>query len=195
MEIYKKIQAAIDIIKASDLKKSGTNDYSKYDYYTPEQVENLVYAACKKVGLLNKYDLVNTEFGLIGSVTVIDLESGEREVYKAATALAKITATNETQQFGGTMTYNERYLLMSIYGIKDNNLDPDANEPKTKKTDAKQPEKKWLNKWSDKAKTKVNPDYTKVIEGAKTKGSTLSDLQSYFNISKEIQTEVTNDLK
>ncbi len=35
--VLSKISKAKNLIKNSDLKKAGHNDYSNYDYYTPEQ--------------------------------------------------------------------------------------------------------------------------------------------------------------
>ena len=42
------------------------------------------------------------------------------------------TATNETQQMGGTDTYSERYIKMKVFQIKDNNLDIDSQDNRTK---------------------------------------------------------------
>ena len=44
-----------------------------------------------------------------------------------------ITATNETQQMGGTDTYSERYIKMKVFQIKDNNLDIDSQDNRPKK--------------------------------------------------------------
>ena len=128
MSIYKKIQACRATIKASDLKKSGHNTYSNYDYYTPEQVDKLVYDACLGNGLFNKFELMRDANGLYGQITVIDLESKEEAVFIAATEMPSITATNASQQMGGCMTFAERYLKQTIYNIVDNNLDFDAHD-------------------------------------------------------------------
>ena len=45
-----------------------------------------------------------------------------------ASAIPDITATNAAQQLGGCMTYTERYLKMTAFGIVDNSLDPDTTE-------------------------------------------------------------------
>jgi hypothetical protein len=71
--------------------------------------------------------------------------------------------------------------------VKVNNDDP-------KKGDNEQ-EKKWLNKWSDRDKTKIIPLYYKIIEKAKTQGNTIKDLRKHYKISKEIEKEVEFDLK
>lgn len=126
IKVLKKIASARDAIKNSDLKKAGRNTHSNYDYYTPEQVSKLVNDACNTLSLLNTYELIRTEHGLLAQVTVFDLESDEYKLFSMATEIPSITATNIAQQLGGAVTYSERYLLMSIYDIKDNNLDFDT---------------------------------------------------------------------
>lgn len=130
MKVLQKIFKARRIIKSSNLTKVGRNEHSKYDYYTPEQVNKLVNDACEELQLLNIYQLKRTDLGLIGVVTVYDLESGEKEEFTQATEIPQITATNIAQQLGGAVTYSERYILMSIYDIKDNNLDFDTPQRK-----------------------------------------------------------------
>ena len=51
-EVLQKLLEARLAIYNSDLKKAGRNDYSSYDYYTPEQVERLVDNACSKVNCI-----------------------------------------------------------------------------------------------------------------------------------------------
>lgn len=138
--LLKKINEARKLIKQSDLKKAGRNTHSKYDYYTPEQVNKLVNDACNKQNLFNSYELIRTEHGLLAQLTVFDLDSDEFKTFSMATEIPQITATNIAQQLGGAVTYSERYLLMSIYDIKDNNLDFDSQEPKETKQQTKQPE-------------------------------------------------------
>src|SRR6056297_3447124 len=136
MEILSKIQQARQKIKQSDLKKSGWNDYSKYAYYTPEQVEKLVHDACYELNLFNKFDLIRSEEGLMAILTVYDLETQETIDFKIATEIPEIKATNAAQQLGGAVTYSERYLKMIAYEIKDNNLDFDTpKKPSESKTD------------------------------------------------------------
>lgn len=129
MEVLKKINEARQKIKTSNLKKSGRNNHSNYDYYTPEQVSKLVNDACLEVGLFNDYELIRDQYGLNAKITVYDLNNPEdNKVYTFATEMPQITATNAAQQLGGCMTYSERYGLMFIYDIKDNNLDFDADQ-------------------------------------------------------------------
>lgn len=127
--ILQKLQEARDIIKQSDLKKAGTNEYSKYDYYTPEQVEALVEKACKETGTICLCNLKADEFGLYQELVFIDINDSENSIlFQLRTKHGSLKATNETQQMGGTDTYSERYIKMKVFQIKDNNLDCDSQD-------------------------------------------------------------------
>lgn len=174
MKVLIKINQAREFIKTQNLKKEGKNTHSKYDYYTPEQVDDLVSKASKQFNLFNKYDLIRNELGLEGKVTVTDLDTGESETFTQVTGLAKITATNETQQYGGTVTYSERYLLQTIYGIKDNNLDPDT------------PQKQVPQKTQNKAQTEELSTID-ISDGAfleKWNGRIYKESEVYYNNNK-----------
>jgi len=204
--IYKKIEDAIDLIKNSPLKKQGRNTYSEYDYYTPEQVNKLVYDACKKVGLFVRFDLLRNEHGIEGLVTVFDSTDFKVSVeYKMASDVPSIKATNIAQQLGGAMTYTKRYMLMNIFDIVDNNLDFDTttntkkqSEPKEEKEDPKEdltPDgkpKQWLNRFAKDSET-VLPGYITIIHEAKKKGLTEKDLSKYYKISKNVASYLETD--
>ena len=127
-EVSKKLLEARKLIATTPIKKEGNNSYSKYDYFTPSQVSELVTKACQATGLLTMYSLENTEFGYEGHLAVLDTESGETLSFTMATAMPEITATNAAQKLGGMATFNERYLKMSVFEIVDNNLDFDAQD-------------------------------------------------------------------
>lgn len=126
--ILNKLNEARLHIYNSDLKKAGRNEYSNFDYYTPEQVERLVDGACSKTNTIVLCNLKADEFGLYQTLDFIDLESEETLHFEMRTKHGSITATNETQQMGGTDTYSERYIKMKVFQIKDNNLDPDNQD-------------------------------------------------------------------
>lgn len=141
MKTLVKIQKAIELIKGKNLKKLGKNKFSNYDYYTPEQVSELVIGATHEVGLLTKFDLIRNDLGITGRLSIFDIESDESPVvYEMASAIPDIKATNISQQLGGAMTYTKRYLLMNAFDITDNNLDFDTTE--NTQTTAKKQEQK-----------------------------------------------------
>jgi len=169
-ELIKKIQAARDFIKKSNLKKAGKNDFSKYSYYTPEQINKLVYDAEKEAGLFHKFDLLRDENGLHGYLVIYDIETAETFQFTQATAIPDIKATVSTQQLGGAVTYTNRYLLMTAYDIVDNNLDFDAHDNRTAPV-----VKKWLN-----------PDtieWSKAIKFLSEDGNTMADVKKGYKIS------------
>ena len=129
MKILEKLNKAIEIIKKSDLKKKGKNTFSKYDYFTPEQVSELVINACHEVKLYPKFDLVRNELGITGILAIYDIETDEPPIeFVMASAIPEIKATNISQQLGGAMTYTKRYLLMNAFDIVDNRLEFDTDE-------------------------------------------------------------------
>lgn len=138
--LKQKIAIARQIIAETPMRKDGKNKFSNYDYFTPAQVEQLVQDASNKVGILCCYNLEQDPLGgYMASVVVHDLESDHALVFKLATAKPEIKATNEAQKLGGMMTYSQRYLKMSIFGIADNNLDFDSQDNRAPKAAPKVP--------------------------------------------------------
>lgn len=140
--IYQKIMNVRSAIKSTTIKKEGRNTYSNYDYFTPGQIDSITFDECKKEGLFNKYDLKRTSLGLVAQMQVVEIETGESELFELAMEIPEIKATNITQQLGGAMTYSKRYLLMNIYDISDNTLDFDSQDNKKQTEKPKQPENK-----------------------------------------------------
>lgn len=129
MNIYEKLDKARELVRSTKHKKAGRNDYSQYDYFTPEQVELIVAEVCNDVKLLPICNLERDEFGLYQSMRLVNLEDVKEELlFKLATKHGELKATNATQQMGGTDTYSERYIKMKVFQIKDNNLDFDAKD-------------------------------------------------------------------
>ena len=129
MNIYHKLHKARELVRNTKHKKAGRNEYSKYDYFTPEQVELIVAEVCDETNLLPICNLKRDEHGLFQEMTLINLDKIEETItFKLATVLGSLKATNETQQMGGTDTYSERYIKMKVFQIKDNNLDFDSKD-------------------------------------------------------------------
>jgi hypothetical protein len=189
MEIYKKIAKAKEEIKSTSIKKEGRNDFSKYNYFTPEQVESLVFNACKNNNLVTKFDLKRNEFGEIGYLTIIDIDKGEQVVYEMATKIPEIKATNVAQQLGGCVTYSERYLKMTAFGIVENSMDFDDKD--NSKHEEPQEEKPWLN---DKQYTQALEKIRRNDFGELTKKEWTDKLFSEFRMKKAYKDAITEEL-
>ena len=134
MNIYQKLNDARKAIRESEVKKDGVNQFSKYSYFTPEQVENLVSDACEKTGTICVTSLDKDEFGYFQELAFMDIENPEdRIVFILRTDRPEIKATNLTQQMGGMDTYSERYIKMKVFQIKDNSMDFDSQDNRVEK--------------------------------------------------------------
>ena len=196
--VSKKLLQARKIIASTPIKKEGNNSYSKYDYFTPSQVSELVTKACQETKLLTMYCLDNTEFGFHGTLNVVDIESGESLSFTMATAMPEITATNAAQKLGGMATFNERYLKMSVFEIVDNNLDFDAHNNSGSQS-SKEPAKKTSNSVGTKKATK--DVYNALFKAMKAKGKTSRDdanawlkAQGYGDINDAAWKAITDNL-
>jgi hypothetical protein len=182
-EIIYKITAARNHIASLDIKKKGHNDYSNYDYYTPEQITAIMRDIENKFGLHMHFDLVRDDFGKeMGILYIYDTESGSNIQYKMAIETAELKATNKAQQYGGTMTYCKRYLQMNAFDIADNSSDFDAIKKASKEID-----KKTLKIGS--------PIYKKVIDAISTGVKKYDEFDGYYIISDEVKEQITKDVK
>lgn len=134
MNITEKLLEARKMIKETSIKKEGRNTFSKYDYFTPSQVSELVNDVCQELNIITLFSLEKDEFGLYGHLSIADTEGKENQRldFQMRTEMPSITATNMTQQMGGCETYTKRYMLMSAFDITDNNLDFDSQDNRPK---------------------------------------------------------------
>lgn len=186
-----KAKSKIATIKVS---KDWENDYSHYQYFTPEQVNMLVQKVCDEFKLLTKFDLIRNEFWMYWTLTIYDLESWESLVFEWASELPDIKATVSSQRYGWLMTYLERYLKMTAFWICDNSLDLDTTE-NTKKVAEKDITKEWpftpnnfpwFNK-DELEQLKWNEDWVKWYE---TSDSLIQAISTKYRISKAMKQEI-----
>jgi hypothetical protein len=150
MNIYEKLNEARKIIREKKVEKDATNEFSKYDYFTPEAVEKLVSEACEKVKIVCLCNLKKDELGYYQTLDLVDTERKDGPLgssldllhFELRTDKPEIKATNVTQQMGGMDTYSERYIKMKVFCIKDNGLDFDSQDNRQNSTDGKADSKK-----------------------------------------------------
>jgi len=179
----KKLQEARMSIKAMDIEKRGVNEYSKYKYFTPEQISDMVHKACNPLNLLNIFHLVRTDLGLMAKLFIHDLDADtDPLMFEIATEIPEIKATNVAQQLGGCVTYSERYLLQIAYDIKDNNLDFDTPTKKTK----------------EKTKPELTPDMTDKWDAAikflRESNGTLDAIREKYTLTSNNAELLINNL-
>ncbi len=84
MNIYEKLAEARKLVRKGNYKKDGTNDYSKYDYFTPEKIEEIVAEITEKTKTMCLCNLKRNEFGLYQELRFIDLEAEPNHKYVCA---------------------------------------------------------------------------------------------------------------
>ena len=139
MTVFEKLANARQQIANTKMEKAGKNTFSNYNYFTPEQVQQLVEKANESCWLISLFSLDRNEFWEYGVLEVVDIETWEKITVKWATAIPEIKATNLAQQIWGAMTYTNRYLLQLTYWIADNTLDFDTTENTMKTVGAEIP--------------------------------------------------------
>ncbi len=184
--VLSKLALARQAIKATKIKKDAKNDFSKYDYFSPELIGKLVSDACIETDSICLFNLKKDELGYYGELIFTDLESKESITTIMRTERPQITATNETQQMGGMQTYTKRYCMMNLFDIEDNTIDFDSqdNTKTSFKPDKKNPEpdKDWLDK--------KHPAWPAVIKRLQNKTATIKQLYDHYKISKAIKAEL-----
>jgi len=181
LTIYEKMALAIEGIREKKIVKNGTNTYSKYDYFTPEIIDDLVHKASIKYRIFTEFSLVRNDLGLEGVLTITNIDNpDDMLVYKLATDVPQITATNITQQYGGAQTYTKRYILMNAFNISDNSADFDTTENTVKKD---VDNRTWIN---------ANSKEFEQAEMYLQQGGTIDEILKKYRISKKVQELLTN---
>ena len=183
--VLSKLATARVFIKSHPVKKDGRNDFSKYDYFTPEIVSKLVNDACVEANIICVFNLKQDTIGYYGEVITTDLDSGEQLVTEMRTAKPEIKATNETQQMGGMNTYAKRYAFMSLFDIEDNTIDFDSQD--NSKPASKAPatsELPWLNKGTK--------EFNGAVEKLRAGSTTIEKIRMVMKVSKEVE-KLLND--
>lgn len=195
-ELLKKLAEAKKDIASQKIQKAWKNAYSKYAYFTPEQVNQIVEDVCEKYWLFTKFDLIRDELWVEWQLTIYDVESDENITFIWATAIPEIKATNVAQQIWWCMTYTERYLKMTAFWIADNSLDLDTTENTKKNAEEKKEEveKPRFNKEELEMLKKEN-DYVNKFNHP---DALIKDIETKFKISKENRQKISDiraDLK
>ncbi len=184
LKVLSKLALARTYIKSHPIKKDAKNEFSKYDYFSPELVADLVYKACLETESICLFNLKQDALSYYGELIFTDLESGESITTELRTDRPDIKATNITQQFGGMNTYAKRYALMSLFDIEDNSIDFDSQDnTKTEKKPAQSGtpingDLPWLNKGSK--------EYMQIINGLQKGKTTIAQVKEHYKLSKDV---------
>lgn len=125
--IYKKLAEMRVELQKCEIKKSGYNEYGKYNYYEMADFLPYINEIAKNHNVFNLYEL-QAEKAIL---KVMDLEEDGCSIeFSIPIAEIAIKGANSMQNIGGVTTYTRRYLYMIAYEIAENDtFDAQVAEP------------------------------------------------------------------
>jgi|688.fasta_scaffold394323_3 hypothetical protein len=128
MNVYKKLMQARAQFHALPLKKSGKNEFAKFNYFELGDFLPAVQTIFSEVGLCGVVSY-NTDYAYL-RIYDTDAQS-EPIVITSPMAALNLKAAHDIQNMGGIQTYQRRYLWMTAMEVVENDL-IDAAPPKAK---------------------------------------------------------------
>ncbi len=119
MNIYEKLQRARVELQTMNIKKSGKNAFSKYDYYELKDflpIINELFLKSKLCSIVN----FNNE---MATLLIVNAEKvDERIIFTSPMKELDLKGSNAIQSLGGVETYQRRYLYMTALEITENDM-------------------------------------------------------------------------
>lgn len=114
LNVYEKMNQAKLALQAARLKKSGRNDFSKYDYFELQDFLPMIIQLESEL----KFTCVVC-FGVEqASLEIVDTEKPEDTIlYTCPMSSANLKGMHEVQNLGAVQTYIKRYLYVNAFEI------------------------------------------------------------------------------
>lgn len=182
--------------QTANIKKSGLNTYSKFNYFELGDIRPLLNKISFEIGIFDEFEQ-NSETAVL---RVYDIETAEFLEFKMQTNLKTLEAKlkedkqslgmHPVQRLGGITTYLERYLLQKMLGLTEgeivDTLDNRPNQQHTQKKQEADYRAELVKFCNEKAidlkeiaeehklnKESKNADYKKVLDNLKILDTTL----------------------
>jgi len=184
----------VEISNELSIGREGKNDFQGFKYFKPDDILRQINPLLHKNRLFTKFEMTfNKEKEMYESKMTIsdldireDLQRGPVEVYQFDIPMTHVKGAGEAQNAGATMTYCKRYMIMNIFNIADNAVDPDneKNKPADNKKEASA---------TDKNKTKKTLEQTLLMVDAISKLSVLDEWEKQLETTpawNEVQKKI-----
>lgn len=114
MNVWTKLQTVRQLMSKATLKKTGENKYSKYNYYTLDDILPALTQFLADQKLVTTLDMGEDK----SIYRVINAEKPEEVVeFSCPTVMAEMKGSTKIQELGSTMTYIHRYLVLWAFSI------------------------------------------------------------------------------
>lgn len=152
MNIYEKMQVVKKLLSDAELKKTGKNDYSNFEYYELSDILPAIITFCENYRLFTHVNFVKeystktitteesqvqekVKVGESAILTVINIDNpAEKIEYSSDVKDLELKAANAIQNYGGIQTYSRRYLYMNAFDIVEAEMfDKEMNKKKKQK--------------------------------------------------------------
>nr|DAX85647.1 MAG TPA: ERF superfamily protein [Caudoviricetes sp.] len=167
MNIYEKVQNCRVMMQEEGIKKQGKNTFAKYDYYKLADLNATMNKALNKFRLCTKFEVSQQ----IAMLTIVDVDHPEQEMFFSMPFIdAEMAKVTKIQNWGSSVSYLQRYLILEAFQIGECEIDVDSTEASENR--AKDSKKK------DKAKQepKVDPETGEIIETLESVKKEVTDL-------------------
>lgn len=137
MNIYEKLQALRVHLLSQRMRKSGRNDFAKYDYFELEDFMPIVIAKMHELKLCSQVSFSSE----MGSLTIYNSEMPSEFVdFSSPMATANLKGNHDVQNLGAVQTYLRRYLWVAALEIVEHDAINKTTNPKEAPPIKSQPE-------------------------------------------------------
>ncbi|NOW08069.1 hypothetical protein BCM20_005752 [Clostridium beijerinckii] len=117
LNVVAKLQKVRADLQGVELRKTGRNTYSKYDYFELKDFLPDVAKLCNKHGVNPVFNMTKD----VATLLIYDCEDIERFIsFDMPVAISELKGCNAIQNIGGALTYAKRYLYMNAFEIAEN---------------------------------------------------------------------------
>ncbi len=114
MNVWEKLQNVRKLMSTAPIKKSGENKFSKYSYYTLDDLLPPLTNFLAEQKLVTTFDM-NYEGA---TYRVINAEKPDEMVtFTCPTVMAEMKGSSKIQELGATLSYCHRYLVLLAFSI------------------------------------------------------------------------------
>jgi len=130
--LYIKIQTAKKLLSEKNLKKSGKNSYSNFDYFELSDFLPSIIEIFADIGLFSKVTFTDET----ATLKIVNAENpAETEEYTSPMRTLELKGANAIQSLGGIQTYQRRYLYMAALDITESDMFDSTSGEKDDKLD------------------------------------------------------------
>lgn len=125
MSIYERVQNCRLFMQEEGIKKLGKNTFAKYDYYKLADLNTVMNKGLQKFRLCTHVQVTEQ----IAMLTIINVDKPSEEMlFTMPTVDAEMTKVTRIQNWGSTVSYLTRYLVLQAFQIGECEVDVDSTE-------------------------------------------------------------------